>query len=55
MEAILFLLQGTTSNINDQTALLFQEVLALYPRMPPHNTLAKSALRLLGYYGYYQC
>lgn len=45
---MLYLLQGVASNINQQSSALLQGVLALFPRMPPHPTLVKTALSFLG-------
>uniref|UniRef100_A0A1X7UBK3 Importin N-terminal domain-containing protein n=1 Tax=Amphimedon queenslandica TaxID=400682 RepID=A0A1X7UBK3_AMPQE len=48
VEAILFLLQVSAGSITEDTSVFFQSTLSLFPRMPSNNTLAKSALRLLG-------
>jgi hypothetical protein len=48
VEAILFLLQGVASNVTQQSSPQLQTVLSLFPKMPPHPTLVKTALSLLG-------
>lgn len=49
VEAVLFLLQGVASNLTQQSSAPLQTILSLFPRMPPHPTLVKTALGLLGY------
>lgn len=48
VEAILFLLQGVVSGTSHQSSHLLQSVLSLFPRMPPHPLLIKTALSFLG-------
>ena len=48
VEAILYLLQGVVSNVTQQGSTQVQTVLSLFPRLPPHPTLVKTALSLLG-------
>eukprot|EP00731_Ephydatia_muelleri_P019156 Em0011g1196a len=49
VEAILFLLQGVASSgTSHQNSHLLQSVLCLFPRMPPHPSLIRTALAFLG-------
>lgn len=48
VEAVLFLLQGVASNVTQQSSPLVQSILSLFPRMPPHPTLIRTSLSLLG-------
>ena len=50
VEAVLFLLEGVASNVTQQSSPLIQNVLSLFPHMPPHPTLVKTTLSLLGVY-----
>lgn len=48
VEAVLFLLQGVASNITQHSSPLLHSILSQFPHMPPHPTLIRTALNLLG-------
>ncbi len=48
VEAILYLLQGVASHLHQHSSPHLQSVISLFPRMPLHPTLVKTALALLG-------
>ena len=48
VEAILYLLQGVSSHLHQHSSPHLQTVISLFPRMPLHPILVKTALALLG-------
>ncbi|XP_064386855.1 importin-13-like isoform X2 [Halichondria panicea] len=48
IEAILYLLQGVSSHLHQHSSPHLQSVISLFPRMPLHPILVKTALTLLG-------
>jgi hypothetical protein len=48
VEAVLFLLQGVSSNVTQHSSPLLHSILSRFPHMPPHPTLIRTALNLLG-------
>ncbi len=48
IEAILYLLQGVSSHLHQHSSPHLQSVISLFPRMPLHPILVKTAITLLG-------
>lgn len=48
IEAVLYLLQGVTLSVTQQSSSMLQNILRMFPYLPRHMTIMKSALGLLG-------
>lgn len=48
IEAVLFLLQGVTSNITDDTSHVLCNIVSIFPRLPLQHTVLRTVLRLIG-------